>query len=96
MEEIRKGFKDGLTMEQVKLYADPKFNYSQMEAIREGFKNGLTMEQVKVYADPKFDWFQMLQIREDFEDGLTMEEIKSKYSLANKNNKLNKIARRLN
>ena len=92
MWQIREGFEQGLTMEQVKLYADPKFNYSQMEAIREGFKNGLTMEQVKVYADPKFDWFQMLQIRKGFENGLTMEEIKSKYKLASRKNKLNRIA----
>ena len=79
-------------MEQVKLYADTKFDGDQMYEIREGFENGLTMEQVKFYADPKFDDYQMARIRKGLEDGLTMEEIKSKYKLASRKNKLNRIA----
>ena len=55
IEEIRKGFENGLTIEQVKVYADPKFDNNQMEEIREGFENGLTADQVKFYADPKFN-----------------------------------------
>ena len=52
---IRTGFENGLTMEQVKLYADPNFNYKQMKEIKEGFLNGLTMDQVKLYANSKLD-----------------------------------------
>ena len=47
MEEIRKGFEQDLTMEQVKLYAKPEFKNYQMWEIRWGFKHGLTIEQVK-------------------------------------------------
>ena len=92
MNEIIWGFEHGLTMEQVKLYADPKFDWKQMEEIGKGFENGLTIEQTKFYADPKFKWNQMYPIRKDFENGLTIEEIKSKYKLASRKNKLNRIA----
>jgi len=47
MEEIRKGFEQDLTMEQVKVYAKPEFKNYQMWEIRWGFKHGLTIEQVK-------------------------------------------------
>lgn len=47
MSEIRKGLERGLTIEQTKFYADPKFNDRQMGEIRLGFENGLTVEQVK-------------------------------------------------
>ena len=63
MSEIRYGFKDGLTMEQAAVYADPKFNSDQMHEIRAGFKDGLNMGQVMTYADPKFNWKQMQQTR---------------------------------
>ena len=43
MEEIEWGFRNGLIMEQVKVYADTKFDNRQMEKIRKGFENGLTM-----------------------------------------------------
>lgn len=38
---------NGLTKEQVKIYADFKYN--------------LSLEQIKVYASLKFDWKQMLK-----------------------------------
>ena len=95
MEEIRTGFVNGLTMDQVKIFVDPKFNDHQMNQIRKGFENGLSMEQIKLYADPKFTWEQMEEIRYRFENGWTIEEIKNKYKLANRNNKINRIARKL-
>ena len=61
------GFQDGLTIEQIKLYAKPKFNRSQMQEIREGFKSGLSKEQVQMYAKPKFDYEQMYEIRKGLE-----------------------------
>ena len=57
------GFENGLTMEQVAAYADPKFNKHQMFQIRLGLKNGLAMEQIAFYADPKFDSTMMQEIR---------------------------------
>ena len=47
IEEISYGFKKGLTIDQVKLYADPKFDWEQMEEIRKGFEDGLTMEEIR-------------------------------------------------
>ena len=64
MEEIRGGFAQGLTIDQVKVYAKPEFNSCQMDVIRRGFKMGLTMEEVKLYANPKFKWQQMWKIRD--------------------------------
>ena len=82
MDVIRRGFKNHLTLEQVKFYAKPEFNWEQMFEICEGFDNNLaTMEEVSFYAKPEIHWTQMLQIREDFESGLTIEEVKEKYNL---------------
>jgi len=75
MEQIRLGFENELTKEQVLVYAKPEFNADQMEQIRLGFENELTMEQVLIYAKPKFDADQMEQIRLGFENGLTMKEV---------------------
>lgn len=74
--EVFQGFQQGLTQEEVKLYADSKFKWEQMKQIRHGFENGLIEEQVRLYADPKFRWFQMYLIRTGFEYGLTMEQVR--------------------
>ncbi len=81
LREIRHGFDYGLTMDQVKVYADPKFNKYQMEEIRLSFENGLTTEQVKLYANPRFDDFQMNRIYWDLKNGMSIEEVKEKYNL---------------
>lgn len=62
--------KDGLTIEQVKVYANPEFSWRQMEEIKKGFKNGLTIDQVKFYADYRYDYYQMQTIRERIEKRL--------------------------
>lgn len=46
MEEIRVGFQNGLTFEQVELYAKPEFNSLHMDRIRRGLEDGLTFEEV--------------------------------------------------
>ena len=70
---------NGLTIEQVAVYTDPKFNYDQMRQIRLGFWTSLTMcltmEQVAIYADPKFDSSQMCEIRMGLENHLSMEQV---------------------
>ena len=45
MLEIRRGFKYGLSMEQVLTYAKPEFNNRQMFQIRKGFETDLSMEK---------------------------------------------------
>lgn len=62
MEEIRLGLDDGLTEEQIELYADPKFNANQMAEIRGGIECGLTEEQIRIFAKPELSWKQMRDI----------------------------------
>ena len=63
------GYFEGLTTEQVKVYANPKFDPYQMGKIIEGFKSGLTEEQVKCYAKPEFNTLQMDRICSGLEEG---------------------------
>ena len=81
IEQIRKGFEDDLTMDQVKVYADYIFDWKQMQQIRLGFNDGLTMEQVKVYAKPDIHPTIMRNIRLDLKDGISIEEVEEKYYL---------------
>lgn len=75
MNEIKNGFENGLSEEQVDVYAKPEFNESQMRKIRMGFESGFSMEQVSVYAKPEFDSYQMGVIRNGFENGLSIEQV---------------------
>jgi hypothetical protein len=68
MEQIRKGLKDGL---DVSIYADPKFNSSQMEEIRWGLEDGIDVSQ---YADPKYTDSQMDKIRMGLRKGKPVNE----------------------
>ena len=54
MQEIRESLDEGLPMNQIKMYAKPKFDNGQMSQIRKGFEHGLTIEQVQAYANSKF------------------------------------------
>ena len=74
-DEIREDFENGLTFEQVKLYAKPEYEYGQIINIRRGLENGLSMEQVQLYAKPDLEKWQMAQIRKGFENGLSDEQV---------------------
>lgn len=93
--EIKYGFEDGLTLEQLKIYANPKFDNYQMYEIRWGFKDGLTLEQVKTYADSKISDSEMWNIREKLEgnyeeeDDSLFEALKELINYLNKNTKYN-------
>lgn len=77
LNEIELGLELGnyieLSIEQIRIYTDPKYNWEQMREIRLGFRNGLTLEQVNFYADPKYNYDQMWEIREGLENGLSIE-----------------------
>ena len=73
--EIREDFENGLTFEQVKLYAKPEFEYGQIVNIRRGLENGLSDEQVQFYAKPEWEYWQMEEIRVGFQNGLTFEQV---------------------
>ncbi len=61
--QIEKGLEQGLTIEQVRLYAKPEFDSDQMREIREGFLKGLSTDQIKLYATTDFDGLQMGVLR---------------------------------
>lgn len=51
-EEIKVGFKSGLSQNEVGVYAKPEFTKEQMIQLRKGFDMGLSIEQVRSYANP--------------------------------------------
>lgn len=61
IEEILKGLDNGLTLDQVKIYASREFNAFEMEQIRLGLEHGLSVEQAGVYAKPEF--LNLMRIR---------------------------------
>ena len=77
MNEIKNGFENGLSEEQVDVYAKPEFNESQMRKIRMGFESGFSMEQVSVYAKPEFNSDQMGVLKDGLERGLSIEQVSS-------------------
>lgn len=70
MKEIHAGFIDGLTTEQISIFADPKFNAKQMYQLRNGFNSKLSIEQVKSYADPFLSPADMYSCRNCFSKGI--------------------------
>ena len=60
--EIIYGFHHDLTMDEVKVYADPNFTEEQMGDLEYAFEDGLNVEQVKIMADPRFNFEQMHNI----------------------------------
>lgn len=75
LKEIETGIKDGLTKEQIAVYADPKFDEHQMNALRYGYKEGLSIEQNKIVADQRFTCFQMWGIRDGIKKNLSKEQM---------------------
>jgi len=73
-EQIRLGYENGLTDEQVRLYVNPEFDYRKMEQIRLGYEHGLTDEQVKFYE--KFKVNLMRTVRVAYECGFSDDCIK--------------------
>lgn len=73
--QIKYGFNNGLTNDQIALYADPKYSWRQMCEIRLGLEHGLTQKQIAVYADPRFNSGQMREIHWGLENGLSKEQV---------------------
>ena len=67
IKEIKEGFENGLSYEQIGMYAKPEFCCEQMATIRIGLEEGL---DVSIYAKPEFDWTQMEEIRLGLGKGL--------------------------
>lgn len=73
---IKEAFKF-LTVDDITVFATPRFSAQQMGMMLEGYRNGLKKEQVEICANPDFDEDQLEQILEGFYDGLTIDEVES-------------------
>jgi hypothetical protein len=77
MFKIREGFKRGLTVEQVKIYAKPEIHHYLMSEIQWCLtRSGLiTEDKIKSYVELKFNGDQIYQIRRGFENGLSDKQV---------------------
>jgi hypothetical protein len=64
---IKQGFEEGLDVPKIQVYADPKFDSSQMEKIKDGLVAGV---DVTIYAKPDFSSTQMYWILEGLRNNL--------------------------
>lgn len=60
---IRGGIKDGLTLEQVRVYMKPEYDDHQMFCIYQAFMSGLSPEQVAIFARPEYSGPAMQAIK---------------------------------
>ena len=56
---ILKGFQENLSVNQVNLYADPKFNKEKMQVIRWAIEDGLSEEKIDEFLILKMDVDEM-------------------------------------
>jgi hypothetical protein len=63
LRQVLLGFKQGLTEDEISVYAKTEFDYTQMHEIRLGFVRKLDVEKIKEYANPEYTRIQMRAIR---------------------------------
>lgn len=76
LEIIIDGFNDGLTPEQIAIYANGEFDYSQMYIIEKALNMKLSEEQVSIIANPKLIDYQMDILFGLFIDGVDIDIVK--------------------
>ena len=76
MQEVKNGYTNGLTIQQVEMYAWPKFDSMQMREIRLGFEAGLSFEQVQSYAKESISADDMEEIRLKIDEDSKVTEIR--------------------
>lgn len=67
---------EGLTIEQVKLFAVPEFSAKAMQSIIKCFHENLSLLEIKVLAKPQYSYEQIDSMRDGFKKGLKLKEIK--------------------
>lgn len=73
--EIRECFKQGLSVDQVSIFARKEFSGIQIHVLRKSVENGLSIEQIAFCVKKEFDWTQMCQMRIGFEQGLNIKQV---------------------
>lgn len=76
IEQILYGFRNGLPLKYIKIFADPRYTWKQMQEIRYGLEQGLTVRQINVYAKFELEWYIMNRIRSAYLDGFTEYQVK--------------------
>lgn len=76
LEIIIDGFNDGLTPEQIAIYANGEFDYSQMHIIEKSLNYNFSEEQISIIANPKFNDDHMDVLFCLFIDGVDIDIIK--------------------
>lgn len=64
-----------LSIDELKIILNPKFDENQINEVALGFKHGLTEEQVRLYADERFNFMRMQYFRLGLENNLHQNEI---------------------
>jgi len=67
--EIALGRENGLSKEQIELYASPCFNFLQMKEIRIALEHGMEKKKVRILADPQLEVEDMRKLRWRMERG---------------------------
>lgn len=68
LNEIKEGFKNGLSKEQVDIYAKEEFNFMQMQELRLGLQHGLNEKEMAVFLSKDVDYKAMQHARMQIED----------------------------
>ncbi len=89
LHQVKLGYDNGLTEEQIEIYAKPKFNWYQMEQIRLGLEAGM---DVTIYAQENIPSEEMEHIRQKNEINADYQsKVKEETKLLKKENKTKSV-----
>lgn len=75
VKQVRIAIENGLSYEQINVFAKPEFGGKKMAQMRTGFEYGLGVEQVQVYAKPVLSVLQMKHLKLALVSGLPIEQV---------------------
>lgn len=76
LHEIYLGLCNGLTKENIMIYATDKFYDNQMRVIRDGLERGYSVKEVKVYAKPELSHKKMRVVLDALINGVNIQKLK--------------------
>ena len=74
--EVEEGFRHGLSVEQVEIYANGKYDHLQMAQIRMALEDGLAYNQISAFLRPEISADVMEHARIKIRDGNVIDETK--------------------
>lgn len=70
LSQIKTGLRQGLSNEQIEIFASPDFSVAKMKIIRWALEEGLDINRIKIFAKPEFSADQMYAMRLGLQSGL--------------------------